>query len=57
MQQTRDALAQNFVERLCWAAARWDVSPIARRVYRKRVIGGIYRLDEGTLPDEFFQYP
>jgi hypothetical protein len=55
MRQTSDVLPQNFVERLCWAAC-WDHSRMARRLYRKLVVGGVYCLDEGTLLDEFFHY-
>ncbi len=54
MEQTREAIAQNLAERLCWQAARREDSRIARRLYRKRVVDGVYRLDEGALLDHFF---
>jgi hypothetical protein len=49
MGQTRDGIAQNLVERLCWQVARRDDSRVARRLYRKQVVDGVYRLDEGAL--------
>lgn len=54
MRQTTDEITQNLAERWCWEAARRDDSQIARRLYRKQVVDGIYRLDEGALLDEFF---
>ena len=56
MQQTRDAIRQNLAERLCWEVARRDDRRVARRLYRKQVIDGVYRLDEGALLDDFFHY-
>jgi hypothetical protein len=29
---------------------------VARRLYRKQVVEGVYRLDEGALPDDFFHF-
>jgi hypothetical protein len=40
---------QNLAEWLCWEAARRDVTRIARRLYRKQVIDGVYRLDEEAV--------
>jgi hypothetical protein len=54
MGQTRDEIAQNLAERLCWQVARRDDSRVARRLYRKQVVDGVYRLDEGALLDECF---
>jgi hypothetical protein len=54
MAQTREEIAQNLAERLCWQAARREDSRIARRLYRKQVVDRIYRLDEGALLDDFF---
>ena len=54
MGQTRDEIAQNLAERLCWQVARRDDSWVARRLYRKQVVDGVYRLDEGALLDDFF---
>jgi hypothetical protein len=49
MGQTREAVTQNLAERLCWQAARRDDARVARCLYRKEVIDGVYRLDEGAL--------
>ena len=54
MEQTREAITQNLAERLCWQAARRDDARVARRLYRKQVVDGVYRLDEGALRDDFF---
>jgi hypothetical protein len=54
MGQTQEEVAQNLAERLCWQAARRDDSRVARRLYRKQVIDGVYRLDEGALLNDFF---
>ena len=56
MNQTRDGVAQNLAERLCWQAARRDDSRVARRLYRQQVVDGVYRLDEGALLDDFFYF-
>ena len=56
MEQTREAMAQNLAERLCWHAAHRDDSRVARRLYRKQVVDGVYRLDEGALLDDFFYF-
>jgi Transposase DDE domain len=56
MRQTREAITQNLAERLCWEAARRDDTRIARRRYRKQVIDGVYRLDEGAVLDAFFHF-
>ena len=49
MEQTREAMAQNLAERLCWQVARRDDTRVARRLYRKQVVDGVYRLDEGGV--------
>jgi hypothetical protein len=54
MNQTREDVAQNLAERLGWQAARRDDSRVARRLYRRPVVDGVYRLDEGALLDDFF---
>jgi hypothetical protein len=54
--QTREAITQNLAERLCWQAAQRDDSRVARRLYRKEVVDGVYRLDEGALLDDFFHF-
>jgi Transposase DDE domain len=56
MGQTRGEIDQNLAERLCWQAARRDDSRVARRLYRKQVVDGVYRLDEGALLDDFFYF-
>jgi hypothetical protein len=56
MGQNREALTQNLAERLCWQAAQRDDARVARRLYRKEVVDGVYRLDEGALLDDFFQF-
>ena len=53
MQQTRDEITENLTERLCWEVARRDETRIARRLYRKPVVDGVYRLEEGALLDDF----
>jgi Transposase DDE domain len=56
MGQTREEIAQNLAGRLCWQVARRDDSRVARRLYRKQVVDGVYRLDEGALLDDFFYF-
>jgi Transposase DDE domain len=56
MGQTREEVAQNLAERLCWQAARRDDSRVARRLYNKQVVDGVYQLDEGALLDDFFYF-
>jgi hypothetical protein len=56
MAQTRDEIDQNLAERLCWQAARRDDSRVARRLYRKQVVDGVYQLDQGALLDDFFYF-
>jgi hypothetical protein len=56
MRQTRETIEQNLAERLCWQVAQRDDSRVARRLYRKQVIDGVYRLDEGAVLDDFFYF-
>jgi DDE family transposase len=56
MQQTKDEITQNLAERLCWEVARRDDTRIARRLYRKQLVDGVYRLDEGAVLDDFFHF-
>jgi Transposase DDE domain len=56
MRQTHDEITQNLAERLCWEVARRDDSRVARRLYRKQEVDGVYRLDEGAVLDEFFHF-
>jgi hypothetical protein len=37
-------------------AARREDSRIARPLYRKQAVDGVYRLDEGALLDDFFSF-
>ena len=54
MRQADDEITQNLAERLCWEVARRDDSRVARRLYRKQEVDGVYRLDEGAVLDDFF---
>jgi hypothetical protein len=45
-----------LAERLCWEVACRDDARIARRLYRKQVVDGVYRLDVGALLDDFFSF-
>jgi hypothetical protein len=56
MGQTRDEITENLAERLCWEVAQRDDSRVARRLYRKQLVDGVYRLDEGALLDDFFHF-
>ena len=56
MAQTQEAMTQNLAERLCWQAARRDDARVARRLYRKPVVDGVDRLDEGALLANFFSF-
>jgi len=56
MGQTREHLTQNLAERLCWQVARRDDTRVARRLYRKQLVDGVSRLDEGALLDDFFHF-
>jgi hypothetical protein len=56
MRQTHDEITQNVAERLCWEVARRDDARVARRLYRKQEVDGVYRLDEGAVLDDFFHF-
>jgi Transposase DDE domain len=56
MEQTRDEITQNLAERLCWQVARRDDARVARRLYRKQEVDGVFRLDEGAVLDGFFHF-
>jgi hypothetical protein len=56
MEQTRAAITQHLAERLCWQAARRDDARVARRLYRKQLVDGVYRLDEGAVLEGFFHF-
>jgi hypothetical protein len=56
MRQTQDEITQNVDERWCWELARRDDSRVARRLYRKQDVHGVYGLDEGAVLDDFFHF-
>jgi hypothetical protein len=56
MGQTHDEITQNLAERMCWEVARRDDARVARRLYRKQEVDGVYRLDEGAVLDDFFHF-
>jgi hypothetical protein len=56
MGQTPDEITQNLAERLCWESARRDDSRVARRLYRKQLVDGVYRLDQGAWLDDFLHF-
>jgi hypothetical protein len=56
MPHARDELTETLAERLCWEVAHRDDSRVARRLYRKQVVDGVYRLDEGAVLDDFFHF-
>src|SRR5919108_3646948 len=56
MPQARDELTETLAERLCWEFARRDDSRVARRLYRKQLVDGVYRLDEGALLDDVLHF-
>jgi hypothetical protein len=56
MRQTHDEITQNLAERWCWEVARRDDARIARRLYRKQLVDGVYRLDEGAVLDDVFHF-
>ena len=56
MGQTHDEITQNLAERLCWQVARRDDTRVARRLYRKQVVDGVYRLEAGAVLDDFYHF-
>ena len=48
MEQTWDATIQHLSEQRCWEVARRDETRVARRLSRKQIIDGVYRLDAGA---------
>jgi hypothetical protein len=56
MEQPHDEITQTLAERMCWQVARRDDTRIARRLYRKRRVDGVYRLNEGALLDDCFHF-
>jgi len=56
MGQTRGEIDHNLAERLCWQVARRDDTRVARGLYCKQLVDGVYRLDEGALLDDLFSF-
>ena len=56
LEQPHDAMTQNLAARLCWQVARRDDTRSARRLYRKPLVDGMSRLDEGALRDDCFPF-
>ena len=56
MGQSRAGSTQYLAERWWWQAARRDDRRVARRLYCKQVMDGVYPLDAGALLDEFFDF-
>jgi hypothetical protein len=56
MLQTREDRSANLAERWGWQGARRDDARVARRLYRKEVVNGVYRLDEGALLDDIVYF-
>jgi hypothetical protein len=56
MGQTPDEITANLAERLCWEVARRDAARVARRLYRKQLVDGVYRLAEGAVLDDFWHF-
>ncbi len=54
MEQTREAITTNLAARWCWPVARRDEVRVARRLYRKPLVDGVYPLDAGALLEECF---
>jgi len=54
MGQTQDELTQNLAAQWCWQVARREDSRLARRLYRKQEVDGVYQLDEGAVLDDCF---
>ena len=56
MGQTHHEITSHLAERLCWHIACRDDTRVARRLYRKPLVDGVYRLGEGALLDDFFHF-
>jgi hypothetical protein len=54
MKQTQEEITTNLAERVCWQVARRDDTRVARRLYRKQLVGGVYPLETGAVLDGFF---
>jgi hypothetical protein len=56
MRQSRDKITQDLAERWCWEVGRCDDAWVARRLYRKHLVDGVYWRDERALLDDFFHF-
>ncbi len=56
MKQTRAELPQSRAEWLRWVVTRPDDARVARRLYCKQRLAGMYRLDEGVLLEDFCHF-
>ena len=56
MQQTKEEMTPPLAERLCWEVACRDDGRVARRLYRKQLVDGVYGLAEGALLDDFLHF-
>ena len=54
--QTRDEIPATLAQRWCGEVARRDDARVDRRWYRKQVVDGVYRRDEGAVLDDFFHF-
>src|SRR5882724_4302206 len=54
MPHTRDEITEHLAARWCWQVARRDEARVARRLDRKHVVDGVYRLDAGAVLEDFF---
>jgi hypothetical protein len=56
MGRTHDGSTQNPAEQLCWEVSWRDGCRLARRLYRKQLVKGVYRLDEGAALGDCFHF-
>jgi hypothetical protein len=56
MGQTPEDMTRNLAERWRGEVAQRDDSRVARRLYRKPLIDGVSRLDDGGLLDDFWHF-
>jgi hypothetical protein len=56
MKQTPDDIAQNLAEHWCLEVGRRDDSRVARRLYCRHLMEGVYRIYEGALQDDIFHF-
>jgi hypothetical protein len=56
VKQTQEEMTWSLAERWCSEVAHRDNTAVARRLYRKQVVDGMYRLDAGALLDDFLHF-